>query len=249
MNSLPQELPTRKPTSGLPFKCMWGNCHVSFSSPNELVGHVNLDHLVNSTPNLDTESNPDIFHRNHNQQEHQPPALCPWGDCGGSYYSTNNDIEKLTSHLMNDHLGPQALYTHTDHPPLPEHAKEKGPPQAGSSILDQDLRPTNPAPMPMDGNYVEPSSPVIASDHTCTGTHACQWKDCELTFDSCDGLTAHINGVHIGSGKAHYDCFWDNCARNGQQGFQSKQKICRHVQVAAFLLRIFAFITDNLSLW
>lgn len=227
MNSFPEQLPTPQPTSALPFKCMWGNCHASFSSLNELVGHVNLDHLVNSTQNLDPESIPDIFHRNPNQQEPQSSVSCLWGECSSSYYSTNNDIEKLATHLMNDHLGFQVQYTHTNHPPLPEYTTEEGATQAAPSTLDQDLHPTIQIP----GDYVEPLSPIIASDHTCTGTHACQWKDCELTFDSCDGLTAHINGIHIGSGKAHYDCFWDNCSRNGQQGFQSKQKICRHVQV------------------
>jgi len=240
MNSFPEQLPTPKPTSALPFKCMWGSCHASFSSPTELVGHVNLNHLMHSTPNLDHESIPDIFHRNPNQQEPQSPVSCLWGDCNSSYYSTNNDIEKLTTHLMNDHLGLQVPYTHTNHRPLPEYTEEERATQATSSTLGQDLRPTT--QMPTHGDYVEPLSPIIASDHTCTGTHACQWKDCQLIFNSCDGLTAHINGVHIGSGKAHYDCFWDNCSRNGQQGFQSKQKICRHVQVR----RALHFFSDSL---
>ncbi|KIM44484.1 hypothetical protein M413DRAFT_442457 [Hebeloma cylindrosporum] len=230
MNSFPEQLPPPKPVSALPFKCMWGNCHASFSSANELVGHVNLDHLVNSTPNLDTENFPGIFHRHPNQQDPQSPLSCLWGDCNSSYLSTNNDIEKLTTHLMNDHLGLQVLFPQTNHHPLPDFTKDEGTTQATPSTLDQDLPLTNAPQMSMHTDYVEPPSPMIASGHSCTGTHACQWKDCQLTFDSCDGLTAHINGVHIGSGKAHYDCFWDNCSRNGQQGFQSKQKICRHVQ-------------------
>ncbi|KAF9478249.1 hypothetical protein BDN70DRAFT_880209 [Pholiota conissans] len=61
-------------------------------------------------------------------------------------------------------------------------------------------------------------------------THECRWKGCGATFESCDALTTHIGEVHIGSGKARYECFWEDCVRNGDAGFQSKQKISRHVQ-------------------
>jgi hypothetical protein len=103
--------------------------------------------------------------------------------------------------------------------------------QAAKFTFDQDLRSTKPPQTSLPGDCVEPLSPIIVGGHTCSGTHPCRWKDCGLTFHSCDDLTAHISGDHIGGGKAHYNCFWDDCSRNGTQGFQSKQKISRHIQV------------------
>ncbi|GAW08152.1 zinc finger protein 169 [Lentinula edodes] len=66
--------------------------------------------------------------------------------------------------------------------------------------------------------------------HQCKGSHMCRWNGCGLTFDSCDDLTTHLTQAHVGSGKPHYDCYWGECVRNGQSGFTSKQKICRHLQ-------------------
>ena len=42
--------------------------------------------------------------------------------------------------------------------------------------------------------------------------------------------------ARVGGGRAHYDCFWEGCSRNGDNGFASKQKISRHMQVRGIVL-------------
>jgi hypothetical protein len=63
------------------------------------------------------------------------------------------------------------------------------------------------------------------------GSRKCCWRECERSFSSVDGLMNHLTAEHVGSGKNHYECFWKDCERNGEKGFSSKQKVCRHLQV------------------
>ncbi|KAG8699492.1 zinc-finger protein [Ceratobasidium sp. 395] len=70
-----------------------------------------------------------------------------------------------------------------------------------------------------------------ADDLTAPNTHTCGWVDCGQTFDTSADLTEHLSTVHVGRGKASYDCHWVGCARHGpKHGFSSKQKILRHLQ-------------------
>ena len=66
-------------------------------------------------------------------------------------------------------------------------------------------------------------------------TEKCRWRGCEHSFENVDDLMNHLTAVHVGSGKNHYECFWNGCERNGQNGFGSKQKVCRHLQVSICL--------------
>ena len=183
---------------------MWANCGSVFNSLSDLVGHVNLQHLCS----IDSQSHLAL------QSQHNPQTLsCHWGDCAvfpspsaipgsSTACSDDNVLNILIAHLMQDHLGLNPSATLL--PPLPD----------SSDAVSQP--PVSPHP---------PS-------HDCSGTHVCKWKACTQTFSSCDDLTAHIASVHIGAGKAHYECFWEDCARHGgTNGFSSKQKISRHIQV------------------
>ena len=76
---------------------------------------------------------------------------------------------------------------------------------------------------------VKPSSPTICA------TGKCGWRGCERSFANVDDLMSHLTAEHVGSGKNHYECFWNGCERNGQNGFGSKQKVCRHLQVRTSL--------------
>jgi hypothetical protein len=88
-----------------------------------------------------------------------------------------------------------------------------------------------------DSSSSNSAAKFLANPEDCnSATHRCRWKDCSFYFSTCNDLTMHITSDHIGGGKAHYDCFWEGCPRNGGQGFQSKQKICRHVQVKLLLM-------------
>ncbi|EKM49933.1 uncharacterized protein PHACADRAFT_166508 [Phanerochaete carnosa HHB-10118-sp] len=193
------------------FTCMWGNCGATFHTLNELVGHVNLQHLRLPTSNV---APPAIPQPSSSQHLRRTDALsCMWADC--QVYSTpssvpgpsigdqaNNALGVLASHLLQDHLGlsTPAPTVHSDD------ATQVSPPASG---------PPTPAP-----------------EHDCSApqAHVCRWVGCGESFASCDALTQHINAAHVGSGKAHYDCYWEGCSRHGDSGFASKQKICRHLQ-------------------
>ncbi|KAF7797258.1 hypothetical protein EIP86_008451 [Pleurotus ostreatoroseus] len=254
--------------------CMWGNCTATFSTMNELVGHVNLEHLrLPSAPAASSAM--DLTHIDTRQQQ-QPfdasnPLSCLWANCQvyptpasvpgpSSGNQTGNLLGVLANHLLQDHLGlsmrpPSASVPSLSHDalgfqqqPQPHHAHQhmhhtqqhaQVTPEQAQQNPQQALQQT---PPPIDTTDPEhdfsrdspASGPLTpAPEHDCSEPHAhvCRWKDCGQSFASCDALTAHITSTHVGSGKAHYDCYWDNCQRHGDNGFASKQKICRHLQV------------------
>jgi hypothetical protein len=89
---------------------------------------------------------------------------------------------------------------------------------------------------PQDASSSATSSPrtvtsTISSATSVGDAHVCLWEVCRKSFETCNDLMTHISAAHVGSGKAQYDCLWEGCARNGDKGFSSKQKICRHLQV------------------
>ncbi|KIJ65711.1 hypothetical protein HYDPIDRAFT_88212 [Hydnomerulius pinastri MD-312] len=195
---------------------MWADCHMVFGSLSELVGHVNLQHLrISDVPNAPVETNiqpqNNAVLANHNQ------LSCHWGDCAmypspssipssSSGNPANHTLNILTTHLMHDHLG-------LNYPFPPAVTLESG----LASLGNHD---------PVE-SASHPPSPTA---HSCSGSHVCKWHGCTQSFTSCDELTAHIASVHVGSGKAHYECFWEGCTRHGNNGFSSKQKISRHLQ-------------------
>ncbi|OBZ74254.1 Zinc finger protein ZIC 5 [Grifola frondosa] len=205
-------------------QCMWGNCLETFSSLSELVGHVNLQHLrLPSPPSLSAElfrsrvppagtTSPGSSQTL--QQMSDATALsCLWADC--HLYpsaqsipgpSTGNQLDSalgvLASHLLEDHLGVPVRPPEQQQPSITNTTTATG----IQSAPVAELKPQLSTPMPRPPN------------------HCCE------TFASCDALTAHIAVTHVGGGKAHYDCFWEGCTRNGQSGFASKQKISRHLQ-------------------
>lgn len=214
------------------FSCMWGSCHATFGSLSDLIGHVNMHHLANtSTMNSMSMNNSSL-------SQHVPSTSsadripCLWDNCGSSYSIQNDTMQSLSSHLLHEHFGlhppPHSSVPSNDtsqilsnqHPPdLPTMDIMKSQLLSDQDQSQQQITSTESTPTPAE------------SEHHCSGSHDCKWKDCGLTFHSCDSLTAHIASEHIGAGKAHYECFWEGCTRNGAQGFQSKQKISRHVQV------------------
>ncbi|KAJ3511118.1 hypothetical protein NLJ89_g4289 [Agrocybe chaxingu] len=229
IQSYPQS-PQHPPAPSSSFNCMWGNCNETFPSLSELVGHVNLHHLVTSSPPSQPESNSNSFGRSFDPGNQQAPVSCMWADCDRSYFPSRPDLDVLAYHLMREHLGVS--------PPQPPLRSL----DATGQPLSQNVTITTPSPVltskldttenvnSQTESSAAPSPTPVNEQHSCAGAHECRWKDCGLSFPSCDELTAHITSAHVGGGKAHYECFWDNCGRNGSQGFQSKQKICRHIQ-------------------
>ena len=211
--------------------CMWGNCTSSFSSLSELRDHVVLVHL---------EPSPDYSPSNHNISPQDSPQWpldtpCLWSKCDNSYqpHSMFTSPQSLYKHLMSDHLGVWSPINNNSQLPTPIERStfnEMSPMSRHGSTFESVI-PQN------DSSSSSSTTTIFASSEDCnSATHRCRWKDCSFCFSTCNDLTMHITSDHIGGGKAHYECFWEGCPRNGTQGFQSKQKICRHVQVNFFLL-------------
>ena len=228
--------------------CMWGNCTASFSSLSELRDHVVLVHLE-SSPSDDSPSNHHITAQDSPQWPLDTPCL--WSKCDNSYqpHSMFTSPQSLYKHLMSDHLGVWSsvnnnsqLPTQTE-PPTQNTFDEMSPiSHHGStfeSVISQD-----------DSSSSNSTTTIFASSEDCnSATHRCHWKDCSFYFSTCNDLTTHITSDHIGGGKAHYECFWEGCTRNGDQGFQSKQKICRHVQVKLLLFLFSQFLLRLANLY
>ena len=201
---------------------MWGNCQAHFTSLSDLVGHVNLEHLrLPPAPALDAVSE---------VQPDNSPLSCLWRDCtiystpqsiptSSSNHSGESLLNVLQSHLLHDHLGQHLL------PTIP--ANEPSAFLSTQTNLNQQR-------WNKDSSLLAERSvsPVMPSSHECSGTHKCNWKGCGQSFTTCSGLTSHIAAVHVGGGKAHYECYWEGCSRNGSNGFSSKQKISRHLQAS-----------------
>jgi hypothetical protein len=197
--------------------CLWGTCQANFSSLPELITHVNQHHLRTSTT---TPSPSDALE-------------CLWRDCAVFPSIEAQEADALTSHLLQDHLGMGVK--------PPKHAHTTSPPPPPPPL------PLPPAPPPPHHHLPVHAAATVTSPHTCDGAHPCRWAGCTQTFPECTALTAHLTEAHVGAGRARYECFWEGCARNGEEGFASKQKICRHLQV--LFIFIFIFIGGVVDGW
>lgn len=216
--------------------CMWGTCRATFSSLSELVGHVNVHHLrlpSQSVPTHTLFDEPPRPPQSQQQESAFGSLSCLWENCNmypsinpvpgpSSRNQVDSALDILANHLLQDHLG----------------FSTRAPVLVGSSnapLMEPDQLPCIPTPAPSPSPSLLPFPNL--PPHECSGTHVCKWKSCDQLFSSCEELTDHITAVHVGAGKARYECFWGDCPRHGDHGFASKQKICRHLQVGSrFLL-------------
>lgn len=105
---------TSEPLTNSEFKCRWDSCNASFSSLNELVGHVNVSHLCGPAQTMPA-SKPDATTASLFKQVVEPLA-CHWDQCHtfsnsstlpgpSSGLQLDAAMDQLTSHLFLDHLG------------------------------------------------------------------------------------------------------------------------------------------------
>lgn len=281
------EVPERHP-------CMWDNCHTVFGSLQDLVAHVNVQHLQTVSASLTANNQPDpiqdpasTHHQSTLNSAGQIFPSCHWGDC--HVYPTVEDVPSSSDRPLDAALGVLAAHLWEYHLGLPTPPPQFNFPSATTSAVAQTAdgfvhspslgngiarvqtssvevemmdmaAPAIPAPsVAAEADAVSDAitSPHLYSgstpDHTSTLTldqdhaqdrghdcattdHPCKWLDCQERFVSCEALMAHVTAEHVGGGKNHYGCFWDGCGRNGENGFKSKQKICRHLQVRGFRL-------------
>ncbi|KAJ9097291.1 hypothetical protein QFC21_004960 [Naganishia friedmannii] len=83
-------------------------------------------------------------------------------------------------------------------------------------------------------------SDITSSDEK--QSHVCRWLSCSEAFESVEDLTEHLSEVHVGKGRADYECLWEGCqvCNPGESGdprqrtkgrvFTTRQKIMRHLQ-------------------
>ncbi|KAJ7504536.1 hypothetical protein B0H11DRAFT_521801 [Mycena galericulata] len=182
--------------------CMWADCGASFDQLSALAEHVNSIHLRHPPAPAPPASS----------DASDPFSMsCRWKDC--TEYPTpdsvpgpsSGDIESmlgvLSSHLFHDHLGLNSLPTYL-------------PPQSSE--------------LPLPGPHPAVDDPAVLPSED--EGHVCRWAWCGQSFGSIDELTIHLTNVHVGTGKTSYDCFWQDCPRHDENGFTSKQKLCRHLQ-------------------
>jgi hypothetical protein len=216
------------PTIDNAFPCMWNQCTQAFPSLEALASHVNLAHLHQMAP----ESGFPL--------QHSSISGCHWDNCStfpsidsipgpSKGDSISSMLGILTEHLMHDHLGFPSRSSSTTF-------------DSSSSVSGDEIQKREPSHDLMDTlypgttavDYSQPSSKrsnMIESD-----IHLCRWEGCAAIFSSQAELSAHLSEAHVGSGKARYDCHWDQCERFGEKGFTSKQKILRHLQVRLLML-------------
>ena len=171
-----------------------------------------------------------------------------------SNLSLDDALSSLAGHLLHDHLGLQGgrrdhtVITTNDGTladaglpnPVPnlEQDMEMRAEEQRSGNKDQGMPLARSAKQELNKPENEDQHPMtveVKSPTPTMGAEKCCWRGCELSFASVDDLMNHLTTEHVGSGKNHYECFWSGCERNGQNGFGSKQKVCRHLQVCICL--------------
>jgi hypothetical protein len=151
----------------------------------------------------------------------------------------------LTGHLLHDHLGLQGAPEEHDAAivdaamadaivSVPEPDSEHNMKMRGEEQRSDSRSKRQSIPLGESEKRNHEGSPIAEDkmpNHVVDGSEKCQWHGCELAFSTIDDLMNHLTAEHVGSGKNHYECFWGDCERSGKNGFTSKQKVCRHLQV------------------
>ncbi|KAJ6474610.1 hypothetical protein C8R47DRAFT_1143753 [Mycena vitilis] len=239
--------------------CMWGDCGASFTGLADLAEHVNLIHLCHPlTPTLPMASESelrDLACRWKDCDVYPTADLIPGPSSGG----TDSMLCLLASHLLHDHLGmndvPPCSHfpgqtlpclnnlpsSATAHPSLHEgvaphpclHNGEVHPCLWNGESAHPFLQDSQSCELGLPEHQNALCAPIVpepSSSVDSPAAHVCRWSSCGQSFASLDELTQHLTEAHVGSGKTSYDCFWQDCNRHSDNGFTSKQKLCRHLQ-------------------
>ncbi|TKY90494.1 hypothetical protein EX895_000492 [Sporisorium graminicola] len=164
---------------------------------------------------------------------HDPAAAV-----GGATGQDDKISLAILQHLLHDHLGQQSTAPFSlkggDHPPFTPPA-----PSSPYKLGDAGLSTSkdSAASSKLAGSKRKSSHDSgLSSSCSCSSSSEphqlqCRWQGCSASFDTHSALTEHIELVHVGSGKAEYECGWVGCARHASgQKFSQKQKVLRHIQ-------------------
>ncbi|KAL0570999.1 zinc-finger protein, partial [Marasmius crinis-equi] len=228
-----------------PLRCMWANCQAQFSTSQQLIEHVNAQHLADSI--FGCQSLPD--------QQTNCQVLCPWGDCheqllaefvaGNEGQHSHSHTDTLSMHLFESHLNfsnldfnPPVNRVTQGHATAPLQDNSVDFLQHDFSFPRQDEHLDSSSISSTSQSPAFPSSPslptspdtphtTVPSSHVeeeCTGKHICLWESCGQTFATCSELTEHLTNAHVGSGKQRYECFWEGCTRNYKNAGKEGEK-------------------------
>ena len=239
--------------------CLWNGCGSSFPSLAELISHVNISHLRTYSSQLpEPVATPSSYLR---LSSDAFGLSCQWGNCheySSTPLSTSSSpglddaLNSLTGHLLHDHLGLQGgLGDHTmmttKTAALADAVLPVPTPNSGQDVeMRSEVQPSDikqqDALLSGSAKQIDVKKGDDEQQHRTTdedktqasatgAAEKCCWRGCDLSFESIDELMNHLTTEHVGSGKNHYECFWRGCERSGKNGFTSKQKVCRHLQV------------------
>ena len=205
--------------------CLWGDC-TEFLLPEQLTGTSS-----NSTEDIMLSSLASHLFQDHLGLQHS----------SGDIPNDGRDVERLLAEMLISRHQSQ----NQENGAFQESHNGQNAPDIGSVVVSGDTKPIYKAiadtathPFIQDTGIVTTSSsqtPTAIGSPATSSTeiegHTCLWEFCGASFETCDDLMSHMSAVHVGSGKPQYDCYWEGCMRNGEKGFSSRQKICRHLQV------------------
>jgi len=202
--------------------CLWGDC-TEFLLPEQLTGTSS-----NSTEDIMISSLASHLFQDHLGLQH----------FSGDIPNNDLDVERLLAEMLTSRQQSQNQEDET----FQGSQNGQNAPDIRSAVVSGDVKPNYEATAPhsfMQGTSIVAASssqtPTAIGSPTTSSTeiegHTCLWESCGVSFETCDDLMSHMSTVHVGSGKPQYDCYWEGCMRNGEKGFSSRQKICRHLQV------------------
>jgi hypothetical protein len=212
-----------------PHRCMWSHCTRAFAEFSALVGHVNVDHLRSpeaSTPlqGIPTPSSTPLLGLSTQNRSDAHHSVYVGGDSTSQHMGATFDHTNSVS----SHQWPllPLPYINTE---LSSSAKSLPTSLSGAPSSSLLMSPASEAAS-SSFSFANHVGHTLGSEPPSDSSYRCCWQDCTLSFGSIADLDGHVDEAHIGSGKAHYDCYWANCERHGTAGFASRQKVKRHVQ-------------------
>ncbi|KAF8202468.1 hypothetical protein BJ912DRAFT_944900 [Pholiota molesta] len=221
--------------------CLWDNCGSSYYSTSDnsfelLAHHLLNEHLGADPPPLQhhqqlghhqPQNHPQMQHQHHQQPQHQhhhQPQHQHINNHSTNSTSTHNTGARQVTIITRKiwviivttptegkytNSNPRSTQPAHQHTPTPSHLPS----------------PTLPPSLPSLPSITPQQQRRLAElPRGRAAYHECRWKACGAAFHSCDALTAHIGDVHIGAGKARYECFGRSVRGMGRRGFRASRR-------------------------
>ena len=229
--------------------CMWADCHAIFASLQDLVAHVNVQHLQTVSTSLagDDRLGPSqdptsTHHQSALDSASQAFPSCHWGGC--RVYPTVEDVPGSSDRPLDAALGVLAAHLWEYHLGLPTPPPQFNPPSAAASDAAQDEGclahpPSLEDVAPRVGTPPTEAEMMDAVLPTISGSYVTAEADLDsdaLTSPRLDSSSAHDHTTQ-GQDYAHdhghdctttdHPCKWLGC----QERFTSCETLMTHITV------------------